>query len=163
MARFTAGFWGCLLLIGLGISSASARMYYLPDYQNATFPKRVNDTSKEETIYSKLNGDNKIYSTIVTSKINNDNREALIDDVSDENEIVCLEVYKITINAVELYAHKFKTDGVEKEDMETVLERIRNDLEELETTTDKTIEMKRDIMGHFENATFSIDKAYEED
>lgn len=88
---------------------------------------------------------------------------ALIDDVSDENEIVCLEVYKITINAVELYAHKFKADGVEKEDMETVLERIRNDLEELETTTDKTIEMKRDIMGHFENATFSIDKAYEED
>ena len=39
--------------------------------------------TKEETIYSKLNGDNKIYSTIVTSKITNDNREALIDDVSN--------------------------------------------------------------------------------
>ena len=39
--------------------------------------------TKEETIYSKLNNDNKIYSTIVTSKITNDNREALIDDVSN--------------------------------------------------------------------------------
>ena len=39
--------------------------------------------TKEETIYSKLNSDNKIYSTIVTSKITNDNREALIDDVSN--------------------------------------------------------------------------------
>ena len=39
--------------------------------------------TKEETIYSKLNSDNKIYSTIVTSKITNNNREALIDDVSN--------------------------------------------------------------------------------
>ena len=53
MARFTAGFWGCLLLIGLGISSASARMYYLPDYQNSTFPKRVNDfSSADKPVFS---------------------------------------------------------------------------------------------------------------
>ena len=48
MAKITAGFGGVLLLICFGISSASARMYYLPDYQNGMFSKRVNDTSQND-------------------------------------------------------------------------------------------------------------------
>ena len=45
MARFTA-IVGVLLLL-FGIDTVSARSYFLPDYQSGTFPKRVNDTSKE--------------------------------------------------------------------------------------------------------------------
>lgn len=53
MARFTAGFGGVLLLIFFGISSASARMYYLPDYQNGMFSKRVNENSQgDKTVFS---------------------------------------------------------------------------------------------------------------
>lgn len=89
----------------------------------------------------------------------------LINNISyqNENEIVCLEVYKITVNAVEMYAHKFKADGVAKSDVVDTLEKIKKDLEVLETTTDKTTNMKEEILTHFEGATFSIENAYEEE
>ena len=76
--------------------------------------------TKEETIYSKLNSDNKIYSTIVTSKITNDNREALIDDVSNllnienlsgdykgssEQELPIKTNIKYSLNGEDLQAH----------------------------------------------------------
>ena len=67
---------------------------------------------------------------------------ATVSESQDENEIVNLEVYKLAMNAVETYARKFKADDVAQEDMKALLEQVKAGTEQVDTTTDKTEEMK---------------------
>ena len=50
------------------------------------------------------------------------------------------------MNAVETYARKFKADDVAQEDMKALLEQVKAGTEQVDTTTDKTEEMKNDIL-----------------
>lgn len=45
----------------------------------------------------------------------------------DESEVVLLEVYRLTGNAINSYARKFKKDGVTQKEMETMHDRIRQE------------------------------------
>lgn len=92
-----------------------------------------------------------------------ENLNELVDTVSssqDENEIVNLEVYKLATNAIETYARKFKADDVTKEEMETLLEKVRAGVKETVTTTDKTEQMKTDLTERFSAADTAIQNAF---
>lgn len=92
-----------------------------------------------------------------------ENLNELVDTVSssqDENEIVNLEVYKLATNAIETYARKFKSDDVTKEEMETLLEKVRDGVKETVTTTDKTEQMKTDLTERFSAADTAIQNAF---
>ncbi|WP_229740736.1 serine/threonine protein kinase [Ornithinibacillus halotolerans] len=92
-----------------------------------------------------------------------DDLKGLINLVStnqEENEIVNLELYKLTMFSIETYARKFKSDGVEESDIRAVFEEVKNSTEQLPVTTDKTEEMKNDIMGRISTAEKAIDNAY---
>lgn len=84
----------------------------------------------------------------------------MMNDGDEQREIVNLEVYKLAVNAMETYSRKFKAEGVTQEDMDLLLEQVQSGIEHTYTTTDKTDQMKEDIMNRMENAQKSIDLAY---
>lgn len=83
---------------------------------------------------------------------------ATVSESQDENEIVNLEVYKLAMNAVETYARKFKADDVAQEDMKALLEQVKAGTEQVDTTTDKTEEMKNDILKRLQDAEAAVGK-----
>ena len=86
-----------------------------------------------------------------------------VSESQDENEIVNLEVYKLAMNAVETYARKFKADDVTQEDMEALLKQVKTGTEQVDTTTDKTEEMKNDILKRLQDAEAAVKNAYAKD
>lgn len=88
---------------------------------------------------------------------------AAVSESQDENEIVNLEVYKLAMNAVETYARKFKADDVAQEDMKALLEQVKAGTEQVDTTTDKTEEMKNDILKRLQDAEAAVENAYAKD
>jgi ribosomal protein S13/DNA polymerase III delta prime subunit len=88
---------------------------------------------------------------------------ATVSESQDENEIVNLEVYKLAMNAVETYARKFKADDVAQEDMKALLEQVKAGTEQVDTTTDKTEEMKNDILKRLQDAEAAVKNAYAKD
>ena len=77
-----------------------------------------------------------------------------------ESDIVKLELYKVITNAIELYARKFKGDGIIKEDLLKYLNHIIAKTEELSANTDKTISIKTYIISRKDNTMKSIVNAY---
>ena len=84
----------------------------------------------------------------------------LIDKNPDEGEIVKLELYKMTLYSIESYSRKFKVDGVEKSDIVTVFEVVKNSTESTSTTSDKTQEIKDRIVSRFDITKEAIENAY---
>ncbi len=92
-----------------------------------------------------------------------ENISGLLDILSkneNENEIVKLELYKLTTYSIETYSKKFKADGVTRDELSSVLELIENELDELDVTTDKTLQMKLNIENRFDKAAQAIELAY---
>lgn len=92
-----------------------------------------------------------------------ENLKSLVESVTadnDENEIVSLEVYKLAVNSMETYARKFKADGITKEDMQGLLELVKTGIEGTLTTTDKTEEMKNEVLSRLDSANTAITNAY---
>src|SRR5690606_9314283 len=79
----------------------------------------------------------------------------------DENEIVKLELYRMAMNSIEVYARKFKADGVEEADIRSVFEMIKEGTQQVSVTTDKTEAMKEDIMNRIQSTEKAIDNAFE--
>lgn len=95
-----------------------------------------------------------------------ENIKQLVDTVnnsSEEQEIVNLEVYKLAMNAMETYARKFKADGITKEDMEQLAGQVKNGIEATETTTDKTTRMKEEIISRIPEVEKAINNAFAKD
>lgn len=95
-----------------------------------------------------------------------ENIKQLVDTInnsSEEQEIVNLEVYKLSMNAMETYARKFKSDGITKEDMEILAEQVKNGIEATETTTDKTTQMKGEIISRIPEVEKAINNAFAKD
>jgi len=92
-----------------------------------------------------------------------DNIKELVEMVEDEeNEIVELEVYRLTVYSIETYARKFKSDGVNQSDMESVLEKVASSTKNVSTTSDKTDDIKTEVNSRAEAAQAAIDNAYRE-
>lgn len=91
---------------------------------------------------------------------NVNNLLAMIVNNSQESEIVQLEVYRLSIFSVENYARKFKADGLSQKDIQKMLDAASRGVTETEATTDKTEEMRSNILDRIKVAQKSIDNAY---
>lgn len=92
-----------------------------------------------------------------------DNLSNLLEVVSNEDsEIVNLEVYKLCVYSVENYARKFKADGIEEERIQNFFDDVMNKTKELDTTTDKTDELKQEILEREGSIQDAIKNAYAE-
>lgn len=92
-----------------------------------------------------------------------ENIEALLDftiENKNESEIVKLEVYKLITNALENEVRKFASDGIEKEDLLEVFHTVRSLVDELDVSTDKTINLKESITSRFDEVVKAIDTAF---
>lgn len=84
----------------------------------------------------------------------------LIENDTEENEIVRLEVYRLAMNAIETYAHKFRADNVPRDEMQAMLDTAQAGVEAVPAVTDKTADMKDAIVKRLDEAQAAIDNAY---
>lgn len=92
-----------------------------------------------------------------------ENLKSLVEVITksnEEKEIVNLEVYKLTITSVETYARKFKADEITREAMTALLEQVENGTKNTATTTDKTEQMKEEILERIEYVETAINNAF---
>ncbi len=87
-------------------------------------------------------------------------KELFVIAMQEENEMICLEVYKLCSNSIENYTRKFKIDGVEKEDMEQFYADIITATESMSTTTDKTDNLRNEIIDREGYVKLAINSAY---
>ena len=78
----------------------------------------------------------------------------------EENEMICLEVYKLCINSLENYVRKFRIDGVEQEELELFYADVLATTKATVTTTDKTESIRNDILSREEYVNLAIESAY---
>lgn len=86
----------------------------------------------------------------------------MISSSSDENEIIELEVYKLTMYSIETYARKFKADGITQDQMNNLFATVKAEASEVSTTSDKTEQLKTDVMNRFDAAQAAIENAFRE-
>ncbi len=78
----------------------------------------------------------------------------------EENEMICLEVYKLCINSLENYVRKFRIDGVGQEELELFYADVLASTKATVTTTDKTESIRNDILSREEYVNLAIESAY---
>lgn len=86
----------------------------------------------------------------------------MISNNSDESEIIELEVYKLSMYSIETYARKFKADGITQSDMTTLFQSVKTAANNVATTSDKTEQLKNDVINRFDAAEFAIENAFRE-
>ena len=86
----------------------------------------------------------------------------MISSSNDENEIIELEVYKLTMYSIETYARKFKADGITQDQMNSLFTSAKNEASDVSTTSDKTEQLKKDVMNRFDAAQAAIENAFRE-
>ena len=91
------------------------------------------------------------------------NIEELVDMIArsgEENEIVELEMYRLCVNAIDAYAHKFSADGVTRAQMTALFGKVQTAVSRVNTTSDKTEKLKEAVVARYDAAIASIDNAY---
>lgn len=89
------------------------------------------------------------------------NLSNLLNSINDEqSEMLKLEVYSLCMNALETYAYKIASDGVEKEREENMLNTIITTVTDMNTSSDRTDVMKKEILERNEFVKEAIEKAY---
>lgn len=79
----------------------------------------------------------------------------------NESEIVRLELLELARSAIQQYATKFKLDEVTEEQLKELYESVEETTNSLETTADKTAEMKASILSNLPDTESAIISAYE--
>lgn len=77
-----------------------------------------------------------------------------------ESEIVRLELLALTRSAIQQYATKFKIDGVAQSELEGLLQQVEEDLSTIQTTTDKTQQLKQSVQSLLEDTRTAVQAAY---
>lgn len=93
------------------------------------------------------------------------NMQELVEMISsskDENEIIELEVYKLTMYSIETYARKFKADGITQDQMNSLFTTVKTEAADVSTTSDKTEQLKTDVMNRFDATQVAIENAFRE-
>lgn len=92
-----------------------------------------------------------------------DNINELLNSIAkdtSESEIVRLELLELARNAISQYATKFKGDGITKSEISDMYYLIRDTLEDIETTTEKTTAKKNGTKSLLFDTKKAIDAAY---
>lgn len=136
------------------ITYGSAESEY---YEMATVYRDIGKFNQEITLHIEEASDQGKYSPYWENiKVMLD----LIDNNPNESEIVKLELYKLTIYSIETYARKFKSDGVEEEDIRSVIESVKKRTNDVAVTTEKTEQIKNDVIDRFGNTEKAVDNAF---
>ncbi|MBR4019698.1 MAG: serine/threonine protein kinase, partial [Firmicutes bacterium] len=93
-----------------------------------------------------------------------ENLSALLDSAAmdeSENEIVRLELVERVRSALQQYATKFKLDGVPKEDMLALYDKVSSAIYSIETTVDTTEEKKDRTISLLDDTKAAILSAYD--
>ena len=94
-----------------------------------------------------------------------ENLEKLTEQISkskNENEIIELEIYKLVMYSIENYARKFKSDDISQEQMNSLYKAVQQAVSDVSTSTDKTKELKNDVVERLDSANQAIENAYRE-
>lgn len=86
----------------------------------------------------------------------------LISNSAEENEIIELEVYKLSMYSIETYARKFKADGITQRQITNLFNIVKSEASNVSTTSDKTEQLKKNVMNRFDSAEAAIENAYRE-
>lgn len=78
----------------------------------------------------------------------------------DESEIIQLEIYNLAVNAIEVYARKFRSEQVGQIQMQQLFDKVRSGVEQMVTTSDTTEALWREVSGHLDAAQRAIDTAF---
>ena len=78
----------------------------------------------------------------------------------DKDEIVDLEVYRICLFSIEQYVRKFQSDEVPQDDIHEFLQAVIESTQNTQTTSDKTDELKRDILDRASQTQQAVMRAY---
>ena len=131
---------------------------YAPeDYVNrgtAEVYSAVGDFYSLITELQKTGGDKGVYADFFH------NLSALMDTVGkneNETEIVRLEMLELARSAIQQYTTKFKRDGIEKSELETML----SDIESITRALDTDLELKETILGLLDDTKEDVVIAYE--
>lgn len=91
------------------------------------------------------------------------NLTQLLSDVAmneSESEIVRLELLELVQSAIQQYATKFKIDGVTEGELMGLYDQIASVAQTIDTASDKTDEMKRNIIALLPDTMSAIETAY---
>lgn len=77
----------------------------------------------------------------------------------DKDEIVDLEVYRICLFSIEQYVRKFQSDEVPQDDIHEFLQAVIESTQNTQTTSDKTDELKRDILDRVSQTQQAVMRA----
>lgn len=77
-----------------------------------------------------------------------------------ESEIVRLELIELTRGAIQQYATKFKVDGIEQGQLTELYRLVEDTVNSIETTADKTAELKATTISNLSDTKTAIDLAY---
>ena len=78
----------------------------------------------------------------------------------NESEIVRLELIELTRGAIQQYATKFKVDGVTEDQLTELYNTVANTVNSIETTADKTDELKATTFSNLPDTKVAIESAY---
>lgn len=78
----------------------------------------------------------------------------------NKDEIVDLEVYRICLFSIEQYVRKFQSDEVPQDDIREFLQAVVESTKNTQTTSDKTDELKRDILDRVSQTQQAVMRAY---
>lgn len=122
------------------------------------------------TVYSNIGIFYRDITTKVMEASDNGTYKPLYDDLwqllnlvavdATESEIVRLELLELSRSALQQYATKFKGDGVTKDELLAMYNLISETTNEVEASTDKTIEMKNEMMSLLEDTKNAIEVAF---
>lgn len=78
----------------------------------------------------------------------------------DKDEIVDLEVYRICLFSIEQYVRKFQSDEVPQDDIREFLQAVIQSTQNTQTTSDKTDELKSEILNRVPQTQQAVMRAY---
>lgn len=78
----------------------------------------------------------------------------------NESEIVRLELIELTRGAIQQYATKFKIDGITEAQLTELYNSVANTVNSIETTADKTDELKATTVSNLPDTKNAIESAY---
>lgn len=78
----------------------------------------------------------------------------------NESEIVRLELIELTRGAIQQYATKFKVDGITEEQLTELYDAVADTVNSIETTADKTDELKATTVSNLPDTKATIESAY---
>ena len=92
-----------------------------------------------------------------------DNLVTMLDMIGsgrENSEIIELEVYRLTVNAIDAYARKFRAEGVTQSEMQNLFARVETGVNQMVTTSDKTTDICNDIKAKLDSAKQAMDAAF---